>query len=205
MKPVLSGFLVAAVFWFLIFSPWTAGALNFWLLMTVAGGMLALGALWIGRSDSPVLYAFQRKWIWVGLASAVVLYLVFFLGDKITTWMFDFAAPEITNIYGTKSQASPLLIGSLLLLWIGPAEEIFWRGFAQHRLQVKFGPWKGYLLATAVYALVHIWAFNVMLFTAALVCGMFWGWMFMKFKSVWPGLISHAVWDLTIFVLLPIR
>ena len=205
MKPVLSGFLVAAVFWFLIFSPWTAGAVNFWLLMFVASGMLALGALWIGRRENTVLYAFQRRWIWIGLSSAAILYLVFFLGDSITTWLFDFAAPQISGIYGTKSQASSLLIGILLLLWIGPAEEIFWRGFAQHRLQTKFGPWKGYLLTTAVYALVHIWAFNVMLFVAALVCGLFWGWMFMKFKSVWPCLISHAVWDLTIFVLLPIR
>ena len=157
------------------------------------------------REDNGTLYAVQVKWIGIGLAAAAILYLVFFAGDRLTTWLFDFAAPQISNIYGTRSQASPLLIGLLLLLWIGPAEEIFWRGFAQHRLQKKFGAWRGYLLTTAAYALVHIWAFNFMLFTAALVCGVFWGWMFMRFRSVWPGLISHAVWDLTIFVLLPIR
>jgi membrane protease YdiL (CAAX protease family) len=205
MKPVLVGFVVAAAFWFLMFSPWTAGTFNFWLLMTAASGSLAVGALLAGRKDNGLLYAFQLKWVGIGLASAVILYLVFFVGDRLTTRLFDFAAPQISNIYGTKSQASPLLIGSLLLLWIGPAEEIFWRGFAQHRLQAKSRLWGGYLLTSAVYALVHVWAFNLMLFTAALVCGLFWGWMFMKFKSVWPGLISHAVWDLTIVVLLPIR
>ncbi len=91
------------------------------------------------------------------------------------------------------------------MLVIGPAEEIFWRGFAQRRMQLAFGPAKGFLVTTAVYALVHIWAFNFMLLMAALICGLFWGWMYLHFKSVWPGLISHAVWDLFIFIIIPIH
>jgi len=61
------------------------------------------------------------------------------------------------------------------------------------------------LCATLIYTIIHIWAFNLMLLGAALVCGLFWGVMFMRYRSAWPGIISHAIWDVTIFVLLPVR
>ena len=205
LRPVISGFAVAGVFWFLMFSPWTAGSPNFWLAMSVAATTLVVWGLSADRKELGALYAFEPRWIAIGLVAAGVLYLVFFVGDRISALLFEFSKPQVAGIYLTKSQASPVLIGSLLLLLIGPAEEIFWRGFAQRRLGQHFGAWKGFLLTTAVYALVHIWAFNFMLLMAALICGLFWGWMYLKYKSVWPGLISHAVWDLFIFVLIPIQ
>jgi membrane protease YdiL (CAAX protease family) len=93
----------------------------------------------------------------------------------------------------------------LLLFVIGPSEEIFWRGFVQDTLAQKFGDNSGWIIASLVYGGVHIAAWNFMLFAAALVCGLFWGWVFKKYKSLWPGIISHAIWDLTIFVLIPVR
>jgi len=205
IRPVVAGFVIAGIFWFLMFSPWTAGLGNFWVTMSLAGTVLVVWSLVVDREQLGKLYAFQGKWIVIGLLSAALLYLVFLVGDRISAVLFEFSKPQIAGIYSTKSQASPVLIASLLLLLIGPAEEIFWRGFAQRRMQEKFGPWAGFLLTTAVYALVHVWAFNFMLLMAALICGVFWGWMYLKYKSVWPGLISHAVWDLFIFVIIPIQ
>jgi len=205
MKAVYSGFAVAAVFWLIMFSPVTAGAVNFWLMMTLAAGTLSVLALVADRGELRRLYSFEPRWILIGLISAAALYLFFFFGEIISSFLFDFTKPQVSGIYSTRAQASPAVVGLLLLFWIGPAEEIFWRGFAQRRIAAVLGPWKGYVLTTAVYALVHIWAFNFMLFMAALICGMFWGWMYMKYRSVWPGLISHAVWDLVIFVLLPVQ
>lgn len=205
MRPVIVGCLAAAICWFVMFSPWTSPNVNFWGVMVGATGLLAAYALLNNGSRLRELYMFHAKWVGFGILSAAALYVVFFVGDRVSAAFFAFASPQIAGIYGTKSQASPAAIGTLLLLWIGPAEEIFWRGFVQQRLSEKYGLWKGFFIACAVYAAIHIWAFNFMLLTAALVCGLFWGWMFLKFKSVWPGLISHAVWDLTIFILLPIR
>jgi uncharacterized protein len=205
LRPVVLGFLIAGVFWFFMFSPWTAGFTNFWLTMSLAAATLVVwSALW-DRKDLRALYAFHTRWIVIGLVAAALLYSIFFLGDRISALMFAFSKPQIAGIYSTKSQASPVLIGILLVLLVGPAEEIFWRGFAQRRMQEKFGRWTGYLLTTAIYAFVHIWAFNFMLLMAALICGLFWGWMYLKYKSVWPGLISHAVWDLFIFIIIPIQ
>lgn len=204
-RSVLLGCVLAALFWFLMFSPWTSQLLNFWGVMAGACGLLAGYSLLHNRARWQELYAFQLKWIVIGVVSAAALYLTFFVGDKLSSLLFEFAAPQVGGIYGTRAQASPLVIGTLLFFWIGPAEEIFWRGFVQQRLSERSGLWRGYAVATAIYAGIHIWAFNFMLFMAALICGLFWGWMFLHYKSVWPGLISHSVWDLAIFVLLPLR
>ena len=99
----------------------------------------------------------------------------------------------------------PWLIGVLLLLLIGPGEELFWRGYVQQTMMQRWQPWMAWLIAAAVYAVVHVWAFNFMLFMAALICGLFWGSMYWKYRSVWPGIISHALWDVAIFVVWPIR
>lgn len=203
--PVSAGFALASGFWFLMFSPLTTGLINFWLTMTVATGTLGAIALASDRRELGVLYSFKRRWIVIGLISAGLLYLFFVLGDRLSALIFDFSRHQISGIYSTRSQASPAVIGSLLLLWIGPGEEIFWRGFAQRRLSAKYGALKGFLITALVYAGVHIWALNFMLFMASLICGLFWGLMYLRYRSVWPGLISHGVWDLAIFVLFPIQ
>jgi membrane protease YdiL (CAAX protease family) len=197
--------LLAGLFWFIIFSPWTFGRFNFWAEMVMATGVLAGAALFSGKKDLPSIYRFQRSHLVIGIVSAAVLYLVFLIGDAISTQIFSFAKPEVSSIYRSREQASSLIIGILLFLWIGPAEEVFWRGFVQQRFSKRFGEVRGYLVSSLLYAGVHIWAFNLMLFLAALICGLFWGALFKRYRSVWPGLISHAIWDVAIFILFPIQ
>lgn len=204
MKKVIPGFIIAAIFWFLMFSPWTKDLFNFWVMMLLATTSLNIYSFVKGRNQLKDVYKFETKWIYIGVIAAAILYLTFYAGNYFSNLLFNFANHQIENIYATKTQADKIFIGAALLLWIGPAEEIFWRGFAQHNLQLEYGETKGFIITTAIYAIVHIWAFNFMLFMAALICGIFWGWMFKKYKSVIPGLISHAIWDAVIFVVLPI-
>ncbi|UCH11469.1 MAG: CPBP family intramembrane metalloprotease [Fidelibacterota bacterium] len=204
MKPVVQLGTLAAIFWLFLFSPWTSGWMNFWGQMVSFTGILAGSALLIDWRRLDPIYGFQPNHALIGVVSAVVLYLIFFLGDLGSSAILAFAGSQVENIYASKAQASPLLIGGLLLVWIGPAEEIFWRGFIQRRLGERFGVWKGYLLGCLIYGGVHLWALNFMLFMAALVAGLFWGAMFIKYGSVWPGIISHALWDVAIFVIWPI-
>lgn len=204
MKKALPGFILAAIFWFLMFSPWTKDLFNFWYTMIVATTTLITYSLIAGKDQLKTVYNFRWKWVLVGLFAATILYVLFLAGDYFSKLLFDFAGKQIDNIYSTKSQSGQIFIGLALLLLIGPAEEIFWRGFAQHNLSLEYGDLRGYLITAAIYALVHIWSFNFMLIMAALICGLFWGWMYKKYKSIWPCIISHAVWDLVIFIILPI-
>lgn len=204
MKKVVAGYIIASVFWFFMFSPWTAHLLNFWAIMITATGTLTLFSLIMGKKDLKQVYTFKPSHIVIGILSAAALYLLFFAGNIISKYLFDFAQTQVSNIYSTKEQAEKIFIGLALLLWIGPAEEIFWRGYAQHTLSGRMNPLTAMIVNTLIYAFVHIWAFNFMLFMAALICGLFWGWMYYHFKSLWPVIISHAVWDLTIFIIIPI-
>ena len=90
-------------------------------------------------------------------------------GDNMSSWMFDFARPQVDSIYGMKEGESPWLLAALLLLLIGPAEEIFWRGYVQRTLSKRWNPNAGFVVATLIYALVHAGSCNFMLVMAALV------------------------------------
>ena len=187
-----------------MFSPWTAHYVNFWLMMSISAVVLLTGSTIIQRKDLLEIYRFKTSYILVGIFSAFVLYMVFFVGNFAASQLFSFAKGQINGIYDLRKQSTPVVIGFLVFL-IGPAEEIFWRGVVQHTIAHRLNPIKGCLIASLLYALVHIWAFNFMLFMAALVCGLFWGLVYMKYRSLWPGIISHALWDLFIFVLLPVH
>lgn len=210
--------LIAAALWFYMFSPWTAGLTNFWLTMTFVAVVLTTMTLLFSKGQEIFQnvdknfknIAFQ---IVIGFAIAFVLWGIFWLGDKVSQWLFDFARPQVDAVYGMKTGLPDGVIALLLLFVIGPAEEFFWRGFVQREM-VKFFPFRkglfsaenlGFAVTTVVYALVHIWSFNFMLVMAALVAGFIWGLLYRLRPSLLPALIvSHAVWDALVFVILPI-
>ncbi|MBI3258414.1 MAG: CPBP family intramembrane metalloprotease, partial [Ignavibacteriae bacterium] len=144
------------------------------------------------------------KFIPIGIGHALILYAMSRLGVYLMTEVFTGVKPQIEAIYQTRSQLSSLIIAPLLFFLIAPAEEIFWRGFVQHRMMAKLGSWRGTILTVTLYASVHIWAMNPMLLLAAAVLGVHWGIVYRRFGSLIPGIISHALWDTAIFVILPV-
>ena len=195
----------AAALWFVMFSPWTKASVPFWPMMTVSALLLTAGALLVDRKKLRGLFTFKIAFIPIGLASAVALYAIFFVGGMIAVKILPFAGSQIANVYGPRSQLSPTIIAMLLFFCIGPAEEVFWRGFIQRRLHEKFSTLHAIALSTLLYTIVHIWSFNLMLIAAAAICGAFWAIMFAKYRSLWPVIISHAVWDVLIFIILPVQ
>lgn len=200
---VLIPILVAAILWFLMFTVWTAHWFNFWVGIAISALILMLIAFVLKRD---MVKSFRLNWsgVVIGLSSAVLLWGIFFVGDYLAAKLFDFASNQVDSIYAMKAGNSKLWIGLGLLFVMGPAEEIFWRGFVQHSLMERFGEWRGFIFATLVYALIHIWSFNFMLVMAALVCGIFWGLLYKKTKNLVPLIISHAVWDVAVFIVWPI-
>jgi membrane protease YdiL (CAAX protease family) len=205
MKKTVFTIFVAALLWFLMFSPWTAPYLNFWFSMSISASVLIFLSLFIDKKSILAQFSFNVKDVCIGLASAVVLWFVFYVGDYISSLIFDFSKTQVAGIYSLKDKGNSLIIGVLLLFLIGPAEEIFWRGFIQKRLGDKYGEWIAFFATTLIYALAHIWAFNFMLIMAALVCGGFWGLLYKWNKNLLTLVISHAVWDVAVFILFPIK
>ncbi len=201
MKFLLSSILLAAIFWFLMFFPYLGLNINFWMMMTAASLTLTLLAIYFGGKPD---LTFSWRELLSGLGIAVVLWFVFWTGDKLSQLLFDFARPQVDLIYDIKGGTSPTLISLLLLCIIGPGEEIFWRGYVQRRLSARWSPNTGFLLATAAYTLIHIPSLNFMLVMAALVCGVIWGGLFRLFPRHFTAIVvSHALWDAAAFVWFP--
>ena len=195
MKRIIIPLLIAAFLWFFMFSPWTSGIFNFWTAMSFSAIVLMNMAFAL----RPQWWIEDVKFDWKnfagGVGLAVVLWGVFWLGDKASAWLFDFARPQVELIYGMKTGENPWLLSILLLILIGPAEEIFWRGYVQNALSKRWSPNVGFIVTTLVYALVHIWSFNFMLVMAALVVGAIWGLAYRLYPQKLGALIvSHAVW-----------
>jgi len=203
MKKIMIPFFVAAVLWFVMFSPWTKEHVNFWITMGFAAATLTAMSAFMGDNFKKQ-FSLSAKDIFIGIVSAAVLYIIFFLGNFFSSLIFDFAKDQIGNIYQMKEGENPLYLSLLLVLLVGPAEEIFWRGYIQRTLIGKYGEWTALIATTLIYSLVHVWSFNFMLIMAAMVCGAFWGLLYKYNKNLVTIIVSHAVWDVCVFILFPI-
>jgi membrane protease YdiL (CAAX protease family) len=75
----------------------------------------------------------------------------------------------------------------------------------QRALQQRIHRIAALVLATALYSLVHAWSGNLPLLLAAFVAGLFWGGLFTWTGSLVPGIISHGLWDILVFVVAPFQ
>lgn len=204
-RPVSSAALwatvaLAAVLWFVAFYlSWS----NFWIKISSSAALLALLAFKL-QPDYRGQLRFDRRAIVQGLMSAVALYGIFWLGKVVSTSLFPFAAHQIGAIYGKGVNVPMPVVFALLLLITGPCEEIYWRGFLQRQLMLRYGHWRGWLMGSAIYAGVHIWSFNFMLIGAAAVAGAFWGLLYWRWQHLAPVIVSHAVWSAFIFAVAPV-
>lgn len=202
-RPV-AGICIAAVLWTIMFSPWTSPHINFWIMMTCSGIILTTYSTWA----SPEWWTGVRLGfsdLLLGTALAAAMWGVFWIGEYLSTMMFGFARPQVDMIYGMKEGENPWVLTALMLLIIGPAEEIFWRGYIQKNLSDRWNPNIGFIVTTLVYSLVHLPKMNFMLIMAAAVAGFIWGLAYRFFPERLGAIIlSHALWDCAVFIWFPI-
>jgi membrane protease YdiL (CAAX protease family) len=184
------------------------GPLDFWWGMSASvAGLVILSAVVDKTQRSSLLQDWKEglaQKIGLGVLSALVLYGVFWGGNAISRAVFPAAAKDIGAVYAFRQDASIIRIGLLIVFVIGPGEELFWRGFLQRRWQKRLGLRSSWLLAAGFYALVHIGSGNLMLVLSALVCGLYWGALYARFRSAIMVAVSHTLWDLLIFIIFPL-
>jgi len=198
--------LSAAIFP-LIFSGWLPAALDFWSLFSATLLVFLLAALWLEPGFSQLITAdfLSRGWrkVAIGVASAILLYVVFYAGSLILPEIMSGSLAQMALIYDLKSGQSQWRLGIFLALIIGPGEELWWRGFLQRHWSSRLGNWPGLFLVAGLYAAVPLTSRNPVLILAALVCGLVWGYQYLKFKSVLANIVSHILFDLAVFLFFP--
>ncbi|MFC1879996.1 lysostaphin resistance A-like protein [Thermodesulfobacteriota bacterium] len=197
--PLIGTVLLAALFWFVTFYLTWA---SFWIKISFSAATLAILSLLLQPNRKERIRIDARA-VALGLASAAILYFIFWTGKAVSEVILPFSGGQIGGIYD-KGAGTPMWVIALLLFFVtGPSEELYWRGYLQKNLMMRYGQWQGWLLATAIYAAVHIWSFNFMLVGAAAVAGAFWGAMYWRLKNLTPVIISHSVWSAVIFAVFP--
>jgi len=174
---------------------------RFWQRMTTTGAGLAAVALTTEHDLRTT--RIRARDVALGLASAAGLYGVFRFGDRAARQVMPTGAQDIDDVYALRSLRPKTEIAARLALVIGPAEELFWRGFVQRRLQERTGRWKGAAAAAFAYGGAHVSAGNPTLIGAATTDGAYWSALAAAGMPMGALIVSHVAWDVWIFLLQP--
>jgi len=98
------------------------------------------------------------------------------------------------------------------LYWVGLnslLEEYVWRWFCLRQCERLFSGRRAVLAAAVGFTLHHVialaaqfsWPLAALGSGGVFVGGVVWGWLYLRYRSVWPCYVSHAIADLPIFVL----
>ena len=166
---------------------------RFWDRMTATG--VTLGGLALATDGDARRVRIGPAAVALGLASAAGLYGIFRLGDALARQVMPKGSEEIGNIYALRSLRPKGELATRLGLVIGPAEELFWRGFVQGRA--------GYLTTTALYGGAHVVTENATLIGAATIAGAYWGLLRAAGVPLGALVVSHVAWDIWIFLIAP--
>ncbi len=86
-------------------------------------------------------------------------------------------------------------------------EEYVWRWFVVRQFSKLFHP-TGAVLASGLGFTVHHFIAMQVYFSPAIAAlctffifigGVWWSWMFVRYRTIWPGWLSHALVDITVF------
>ncbi|HSN20653.1 MAG TPA: CPBP family intramembrane glutamic endopeptidase, partial [Usitatibacter sp.] len=93
---------------------------------------------------------------------------------------------------------APSVGATFLLLWSLNAglfapfiEELVFRGYLQNLWQRRWGLWPGVLLSALAFGAVHL-QYGVF----ATIAGVFLSLVYLKYRSLWPGTLLHALYNL---------
>ncbi|MBT2726112.1 CPBP family intramembrane metalloprotease [Bacillus sp. ISL-75] len=192
---ILIGFIIAHVLLFFSFHDRAI----FWYIFSGSVLVLIAYSTFQEEVDDEVSFI---QFILLGSISGFLLYFVFRAG----IWGIEILQlPIDTSIKNLYNWYAPSFFWQYLALVLvaAPGEELFWRGFIQKRLSKYLNPVVSILSASILYASVHIYSGSFLLVLAAFISGFVWGYLYFLKKSMPLVIVSHIIFDLLIFIILP--
>lgn len=173
--------------------------------------ILLLPALWfffVEEGDFPrgkTEHGGFRMGLFTGLAiSAFVIAAYLLLGNR----MIDSDVMRQMAV-GIKLDRKLYYIGAALY-WIcvnSILEEYVWRWFVVRQCAKLMKPVTAIMVSALGFTLHHIfamqvyfsWTVTIASASCILFAGVLWSWMFIRYKTIWPGWLSHAIIDIAVF------
>jgi membrane protease YdiL (CAAX protease family) len=173
--------------------------------------LLAMPALWFFFIEKglPTPGKTNRGGYAVGLISGLVIstFVVgaaLFLGKSLIDGGFF---KQMMNEVGLDNKKLYLGAAVYWVLVNSVLEEYGWRWFVVRQFEKVLSPIGGIVASAFCFTLHHYLAMQVYFSaTVAALCSLFifiggvwWAWMYVRYKTIWPGWLSHALVDIAVF------
>lgn len=173
----------------------------FWYIFTGSLLVLITYAMFQEAVDDEASFF---KYLSIGTVSGLILYLVFWMGIQAFDLLNLPVGNSVNKLY--RWFAPELFWQYLALILVAaPGEELFWRGFVQKRLLHYFEPLTSISIGALLYGSVHIYSGTPILMLAAFLSGLMWGTLYLWKRSMPLVIVSHIVFDIMIFIILPLK
>ncbi|MGM7700781.1 lysostaphin resistance A-like protein [Pseudalkalibacillus sp. Hm43] len=170
----------------------------FWIVFPLVQGVLLLFALVI--KSAQLRFPSFKQW-GIAIVSGIGIYGLFAIGKVLILAIVPSMFESLKDLYGL-IQPKSIWHTILVFVLIIPAEEWFWRGYVQTRLQGST-PYRVFL-SVSLYALAHLASGSILLVLAAFFAGLIWAYLYEYSKSIIVPLVSHLVFDILLFVVFPL-
>ncbi|MEM0481980.1 MAG: type II CAAX endopeptidase family protein [Nitrososphaerota archaeon] len=200
LPATILGLIVAFPLWYFTFNTDLMG--GFWNRMVLSVSVLGLVAFLAERREmARQLRRVDPRVLFLGVLSGLFLYILFYGGYSVLRPFLERGASSVYLLIGD----APAAQVAATLFYTSFCEEFFWRGFIQRNIMGYLGGLKGFLIATALYTLIHLLTLNMPLMLAALIAGFWWGLLYMLMRSLWLNISSHVIWTELVILLLPLK
>ncbi len=187
-----------------------------WVLLGFMAPAIGGLAFWFERGRLRGLLSVSPVGALVGVGAAVGLYAFFrismeLLGGALmaSSLAGDGSVPaffaELVRMRRHASVLHPAVAGIAGGFLLGVFEELFWRGFLQARMTRMMPRPLAVLLAALFYGGFYAIFLGMVAAAAATVCGVVWGFLTLRLRSLVPAMIGHgllfvlALWILPLF------
>ena len=149
-----------------------------------------------------------------GLGTGAMIGLIIFCTITLAYWLFGRLWIDPTTV---RSQVQSNGIGNPLLflpfvcvlaLANSLVEEYVWRWFVFSRCERLISPVSAVVLTAGLFTLHHIvslrahlgWDVTALGSLGCFLGGLTWSWLYLRYRSIWPGYVSHILADAAIYL-----
>jgi membrane protease YdiL (CAAX protease family) len=151
-------------------------------------GMVILIARRFGKNELPVIMHWRKV-----PAAALCSLLVMFSGIQIllieASRVLQFIIPTPEGFFSGSSGGNLVLTALSEAVFPALSEELFFRGILLRRLRRRYTDRRALVYSALLFAIMHINPWQTM---PTFVGGLFLGWIYIKFKTIWPCMLFHA-------------
>ncbi len=185
---ILLSFFISIVYEFIFNNNTIIPGLMLWMNVPIFAITFGLGLYW---SKKPISYFIYREpttmQIWL-LLLLTTFGLLIVLGELTNCVLYIYPIPDhIYALFESVLSSGWGVMGAILVAAI--TEEFLFRGLILSGLSKIYSFWPAIIISSILFGAIHLIPWQIF---PAIIAGIFLGWIYLKFKSIWLCIGVHA-------------